>query len=57
MQVMGHFYQGLKAGDGVAMALAQAKLNYLKENPGQFAHPFYWAGFILNGDDGVIDLK
>lgn len=35
-------------------ALRQAKLNYLKRNKGQAAHPFFWAGFIGIGDMALV---
>ena len=35
-------------------ALRQAKLDFLKRNRGQEAHPFYWAGFVGIGNMGKI---
>ena len=45
------FHQQLKAAGGVtkAEALRRAYLKLLK-NP-ETSHPFYWAGFVLIGDD------
>lgn len=50
MQIMDHFYGELKAGKAKNIALASAKRNYLAQNPGKQAHPFFWAAFIGLGD-------
>jgi len=49
------FYEELKAGKTKAKALQLAKLNYLEttENASLKA-PFYWAGFIINGNNNAI---
>ena len=54
MLVMDHFYQGIKSGKPKNIALANAKLQYLKHNPAQKAHPFFWAGFVAVGDMSAI---
>jgi CHAT domain-containing protein/Tfp pilus assembly protein PilF len=45
--LMQDFYRRLAAGAGKVRALREAKLCMLRS---KFAHPFYWAGFILHGD-------
>jgi CHAT domain-containing protein len=50
MQIMDYFYGELKAGKTKNLALAQAKRNYLQQNPGRASHPFFWAGFVGLGD-------
>jgi len=47
VQLMKVFYQGLKDGLPKAEALRQAQLTLL-DNP-EYAHPYYWAAFILVG--------
>ncbi|MFN0174127.1 MAG: CHAT domain-containing protein [Saprospiraceae bacterium] len=42
------FYQEINKGIPYNRALANAKRTFIKENR-QYAHPYYWAGFILNG--------
>ncbi|MCC6461606.1 MAG: CHAT domain-containing protein [Saprospiraceae bacterium] len=42
------FYAGLAQGLPQTEALCNAKRNALRNNKGQWAHPFYWAGFVLN---------
>ncbi len=42
------FYKETVKGMPYNRALANAKRALIKENR-QFAHPFYWAGFVLNG--------
>jgi CHAT domain-containing protein/predicted negative regulator of RcsB-dependent stress response len=46
-KLMGEFYQQLLQGESKAKALRQAQLTLLKQS--KYAHPFYWAPFILLG--------
>jgi CHAT domain-containing protein len=46
--LMTELYKSLRAGDGKAEALRKAQ-KAVRSNP-KFAHPYYWAGFILFGD-------
>ncbi|TYB75901.1 CHAT domain-containing protein [Bizionia myxarmorum] len=49
--IMVLFYENLKKGQQKNEALQNAKLNYLESvrHP-ELKHPYYWAGFVLNGD-------
>ena len=49
-QMMSHFYRHLADGWSKDDALRKAKLIYLAEAEEFNLHPFYWAGFILQGD-------
>lgn len=51
-KLMTNFYKYLGEGEGKDEALQLAKLDYLNNNAE--AHPFYWAGFVLVGDDKPI---
>ena len=52
--LMTYFYEGLSKGYSKDRALQEAKLKYL-ENAGElFAHPFNWAGFVVQGDSGPL---
>jgi len=46
--LMNRFYIHLAQGQDEASALRQAKLDYLKQNPG--TSPIFWAPFVLVGD-------
>ena len=46
--LMLEFHRGLIQGLGKAEALRQAALSLLRTD--KYAHPFYWAGFVLMGD-------
>lgn len=46
--LMTEFYKALRNGDGKAAALRKAQMA-VRAKP-EFAHPYYWAGFILFGD-------
>ncbi|MEM1118963.1 MAG: CHAT domain-containing tetratricopeptide repeat protein [Bacteroidota bacterium] len=39
-----------------AQALRQAKLDYLAQENDKFAHPYYWAGFVIIGKDAPMLL-
>jgi CHAT domain-containing protein len=46
--LMVRFYRGLDTGETRVEALRHAKLQMIQG--GRFAHPFYWAPFVLVGD-------
>ncbi|MEM6516502.1 MAG: CHAT domain-containing protein [Bacteroidota bacterium] len=54
--IMIAFYKNLKAGQSKDEALANAKRAFINENPAK-AKPFYWAGFVINGDVGAISAS
>ncbi len=49
---MQEFYRQLLNGLGKAAAMRQAQLILLQNS--QYRHPFYWAPFILIGDNGTL---
>ena len=49
--LMERFYSYLQSGESKAKALQLAQQDTKKE----FAHPYYWSGFVLTGDGGKID--
>lgn len=54
-EIMDAFYKNLKAGKTKSDALHQAKLSFLAKHKGsKLDQPYYWAGFVLYGKDGVI---
>ena len=57
-KIMVAFYKHLKDGASKSEALRKAKLDYLDSviAPEQ-THPYYWAGFILMGNDDPVSLK
>ncbi|PZO30216.1 MAG: hypothetical protein DCF13_03970 [Flavobacteriaceae bacterium] len=52
-EIMISFYENLKNGQPKDEALANAKKEFLAKNPMK-QHPFYWAGFVVNGDVSPI---
>ena len=54
--LMKKFYQFLKNGNRKDEALRLAKLEFVKENP-ELSHPFFWAGFIVNGKTDPVTLS
>ena len=49
-QLLVGFHRRLAAHDAARAALRAAALDLLRTP--RFAHPYYWAGFILVGDGG-----
>lgn len=49
-RLMSLFYEGLSSGLSKDQALRKAKMEYLATTDDLFAHPFYWANFIVQGD-------
>ena len=50
--LMEAFYRGLRDGRSKAGALAEAKRQLAAS--GRFSHPFYWAPFVLVGEDRPV---
>ncbi|MDX1913747.1 MAG: CHAT domain-containing protein [Saprospiraceae bacterium] len=46
--LMVNFHQEIQKGFPYNRALSNAKRKFLRENR-QYAHPYYWAGFVLHG--------
>ncbi len=49
-QIMDNFYRNLANGETKDYALKLAKQQYLQQTEDLFTHPFYWAGFVVQGD-------
>ncbi len=50
-KIMIAFYKHLKNGETKSLALKNAKLDYLASIKDiNLRHPFYWSGFVLNGN-------
>jgi CHAT domain-containing protein len=49
------FYEGLKAGLPKQEALAMAKRRFLETFP-EKAHPFFWAGLVVNGNTAPLKV-
>lgn len=52
-QIMQMFYQNLKSGSAKHAALADAKRTFINNNT-LYAHPYFWAGFVLQGKQSPI---
>src|SRR5690606_29787559 len=53
-EIMLSFYKHLKSGLTKVEALTLAKRDFLRNNPLK-SHPFFWAGFVINGNTETID--
>jgi len=51
--LMEHFYTYLLEGISKVDALRLAQLDVREEHP----NPYFWAGFVLSGDGGVVDTS
>ncbi len=57
-QIMVSFYGYLNEGLTKSKALRNAKLDYLKNTDNlKLKHPYYWAGFVLYGNDSPINFN
>ena len=56
-QVMDLFYEQLSISEPKGKALRNAKLSYLRQADGLFSHPYYWAHFVVNGNDQPLHLE
>jgi CHAT domain-containing protein len=56
--IMIDFYRFLKKGKSKSEALRMAKLNYLDKNGNSaLAHPYYWSGFVINGNTDPLEIN
>lgn len=53
-EIMLSFYEHLKAGHSKVESLTKAKRDFLANNPMK-SHPFFWAGFVVNGNTKPLD--
>lgn len=53
-EFMQHFYTYLQQGDKKDIALKKAKATYRETAHPSRTHPYYWAGFILIGDNAEV---
>lgn len=55
--LMYQFFASLKEGDAQGEALRKAKIDLVKNAPSdEFAHPFFWANFMLIGNNTSVDF-
>lgn len=55
--IMIDFYRYLKKGESKSEALRMAKISYLDKNKGSIlSHPYYWSGFVLNGNTDPLEI-
>lgn len=56
--IMIDFYRFLKKGKSKSEAIRLAKLSYLDKNEGSIlSHPYYWSGFVINGNTDPLDMN
>jgi len=55
-KIVNSFYTNLKSGQSKSKALHEAKLDYISNNEGSMASPFYWSSLILIGDANEITI-
>ncbi len=52
--LISNFYRNLKHMHNIDQAMHSARLKYMKESDPVKCHPFYWAGYIIMGDDHSV---
>ena len=53
--ITGDFYKNLANGQSKSEALHNAKLNYLNTNSLSDSSPYFWASFIMLGENGTLE--
>lgn len=56
-QLMQNFYRHLGKEKATGLALHHAKLDLLSQADSKTAHPFFWAGYVLNGASRPLSIK
>ena len=51
---MKKIYQNLAYGLSKDEALRKAKLDFIADESATMRHPYYWAGFVIQGDSSPI---
>jgi CHAT domain-containing protein len=54
-KIMVYFYKYLKNGESKDEALQRARQEFVRDNP-EYAHPFFWSGFILTGTADPVEF-
>ncbi|MBS3808473.1 MAG: CHAT domain-containing protein, partial [Bacteroidales bacterium] len=54
IRLMEYFYQAISKGKSKDEALREAKLRFLENADPLHAHPYFWAGYILIGDQSSL---
>jgi CHAT domain-containing protein len=53
-ELMNQYYRNLSSKMPKDLALQKAKINYLSNHDHTAAHPFFWSGFIMIGDQSPL---
>ena len=54
VELMENFYQHLKNGDPKSKAISASQRDYLKTATPEFVHPYFWANFVLIGNQDPL---
>lgn len=52
--LMNGFYKNLAEGQSKSTSLSAAKLEYINKADALQSHPYFWAHFVVNGDDAPL---
>jgi CHAT domain-containing protein len=55
--IMERFYRNITRQNSKDRALQQSKIDYIRSSDIIHAHPYYWAGYVLIGDNTPIDCS
>jgi CHAT domain-containing protein/tetratricopeptide (TPR) repeat protein len=56
-ELMVDFYESLLSGAGISDALQKSKLTFLQHADQLHSHPHYWAGFIEQGQNQILNIS
>lgn len=56
-QILGSFFSKINTNFSKSTLLQQAKLSYIANSTAPLAHPYYWAGLTIWGNDQAIQIQ
>jgi len=56
LQLMKSFYTNLHEGKTIPTALSTAKRQFYNSVPQKWRHPYYWGGYVYNGEDISLQI-
>ena len=57
LQLMKSFYKNLHEGQTISTALSTAKKQFYNSSPKKWRHPYYWGGYVFNGQNVSLNIK
>ena len=56
-EIITSFYRHLSEGKNKDEALRMSKIEFMRESPPAYSHPYYWATYEVVGDNGPVTIS